>query len=391
MHCEHHPCDCAHGVRGVDAADRRLARAAAQERRGEKRQRHAGEESRGQHDQRADRAAREVEQRVAGVVARQALHQGFHQAESQVVDRQRGERGEAHGELDPGERARRIRGIDAAANGEAAERKAEDEGGEHQLERVRRGAQHERQHPDPDDLVDERGEAGEERHRNEQRRGLRAARRGEDRRQRAGEEAHRRGDGEIEHAGAAQRARQARPGDEDEAARQHAERAAEAVREVEHRHRLARAPGMRAREAGAHQREGRAEQHRLRQDQRRCEDELGGERSAGPAERRQERIVAPACERDEKRMEDEREHADRALGERVDEQRIGDARRAARAQRRAGGHAAHEDRQHERLRVRRVAEIELQVMRPDRLVDQAGEARYGEQDVERAARHGRRC
>ena len=46
--------------------------------------------------------------------------------------------------------------IGAAANPERAEREAEDERGEHQLERVRRAPEHEREHADPRDLVDER-------------------------------------------------------------------------------------------------------------------------------------------------------------------------------------------------------------------------------------------
>ena len=113
--------------------------------------------------------ARQVEQQVAGVVARQARHQRFHQPESEVVDRQRRRRGERHRHLHPAEQALgRRRRVDAAADRQAAEREAEDEGGEHQLEGVRRGAQHQRQHADPHDLVDERGEAGEERDREEQ-------------------------------------------------------------------------------------------------------------------------------------------------------------------------------------------------------------------------------
>ena len=61
---------------------------------------------------------------------------------------------------------------------------------------------------------------------------------------------------------------------------------------------------------------------------------------------------------------------------------------SARAQPGAERHAAHEDRQHQRLRVGGVAEEELEVVRPDRLVDQAGEAREREDGEKRLASDG---
>ena len=46
--------------------------------------------------------AGEVEQQIAGVGAREALEQRFHQAEGEVVHRQRRRGGEAHRHLHPG-------------------------------------------------------------------------------------------------------------------------------------------------------------------------------------------------------------------------------------------------------------------------------------------------
>ncbi len=80
---------------------------------------------------------------------------------------------------------------------------------------------------------------------------------------------------------------------------------------------------------------------------------------------------------DEDLVEYEPEQADDRLDERVTEQQLR-SRAESRDEPGAERHAAHEDRQHECLRVRRVAQEQLQVVRPDRLVDEAGEAGYDE-------------
>ena len=53
--------------------------------------------------------------------------------------------------------------LDAPPHVQPAECQAEDEGAQHQLERMGRAAQYQAQHPDPADLVHERGRAGQER------------------------------------------------------------------------------------------------------------------------------------------------------------------------------------------------------------------------------------
>jgi hypothetical protein len=126
----------------------------------------------------------------------------------------------------------------------------------------------ERQHADPADLVDERGRAGEERddeHETPGRvpaaarldatgkgRGGRAPRlriaTGRDR-------PDQRREHQVDDAGDADRARKPERVDQDEAAREHADRRAQAVGEVEQRERFARPFRVAAQEAGAHQRE----------------------------------------------------------------------------------------------------------------------------------------
>ena len=55
---------------------------------------------------------------------------------------------------------------------------------------------------------------------------------------------------------------------------------------------------------------------------------------------------------------------------------------------RAQGHPAHEDPEHEGLRVGRMPQEELEVVAPDRLVDEARETRQGEEGEERAGGRG---
>ena len=78
------------------------------------------------------------------------------------------------------------------------------------------------------------------------------------------------------------------------------------------------------------------------------------------------------------------------LGDGVSEKRRGDALRAPADEPRAERHAADEHDEHDRLRIGRVPDEELEVVRPDRFVDQAAHARNDEHDLQyrepRAAR-----
>jgi hypothetical protein len=338
--------------------------------------------------------AETVEEEVARFGARQALHQVFHQLEAAVIDRQREEREQRHGHLHPAQQPRRRCGaVHQAANGKAAQCQAEDERGQHQLEGMSGGAEHEREHSDPADLVDEGRKTGEERDEQQQARHARCLQRFALRRQGGGssrttrQQRDRRREQEVERAGCAQGAGQPGPGDQHEAARQDACGGAQAVGEVKHRHclagRLAGASGIHADQRGAHQRKGRAQQHRLRQDQQAGDHELGAKRESLAAQPRQERRVGPVGQQGEHIVEREGAQADRGFDRRIGEERVDHARGAPRAESGAQCHAAHENDEHQRLRVGGVPEVKLQVVRPDRFVDQPGEARHDEQQVER--------
>ncbi len=81
------------------------------------------------------------------------------------VERQRRERGEAHHPLHDAQRPERLApAVGAASHPERAQREAEDERREHQLEGMRGAAEHEREHSEPGDLVDERGHGRPEAH-----------------------------------------------------------------------------------------------------------------------------------------------------------------------------------------------------------------------------------
>src|SRR5262245_54248791 len=84
-------------------------------------------------------------------------------------------------------------------------------------------------------------------------------------------------------------------------------------------------------------------------------------------------------------MKRERREPDQGFGERVAAQQVLPALRPAAAQPGADRHPAHEQGEHQRLRVRRVAEEQLEVMAPDRLVDEARETGYGEEQKKDAS------
>ena len=107
-------------------------------------------------------------------------------------------------------------GVDASAHPQAAEGDSEDERREHELEGVRRAAEHERQHPDPADLVHEGGHAREAGDDEEQAqlwnrcgRSRRGGWRGSHGVAAARQQHRGHGDREVEHAAARQRARKA--------------------------------------------------------------------------------------------------------------------------------------------------------------------------------------
>ena len=188
-------------------------------------------------------------------------------------------------------------------------------------------------------------------------------------------------DQQVEDRRGVERARQSRHRNEDEP-REHAPGGgAERVREVEQREQPARLRGLRARgaqHAGAHHRERHAQQHRLRQDQQRGDAPLGDLQQHARAQRRKEHIVGEPSDLHEQVVEDQADQSRHQFDARVPEQRAGHARRALRHRGGTQRHAAEEDHEHDHLRVRAVPHEEPEVAAPDRLVDEARNAREDE-------------
>ena len=177
-----------------------------------------------------------------------------------------------------------------------------------------------------------------------------------------------------------ERSGQADRGYQQESGGEHAQHGAEAVQEIERGDMVSRKSRLEPQHRRAHQRERGAEQDRLgSEEERRNRPLRRAERAFRVAHGGQHGRVSPLRRRDEDGVEAERDHADRGFHPRVDSQRIAHAARYAGAQPSPDGEPADEDDQHDALRIGRVPEEELQVVRPDGLVDQPGEARHEEE------------
>jgi hypothetical protein len=358
---QRHAHDGAQGVPGVHPADRRFTRAGTDQGAGDERQRHAGAEGGRQHDREAQGVARPGESDVAEVGAREGPHQRGDPIERRRVDRQRGERHQAHDPLHHPEGADRIAdAVDSGADPERAERETQDEGGQHQLEGMRRTAQHQGQHPDPVDLIDEggdrRSEAGEEEQWRE-RLGRQPAvldRRALDRLSlglRAVMPApgcgdHAEGgerDDQVQHRRDQQGARKSGESHQIEPGHQHPDRGPETVGEIKEGERPSGLTAPETDDARAHERKGGAQEHRLRQDQPAGDGPLGHgeERRAG------QRGIDGAVRQVGGPLVDLVEHqADQAhceLDEGVAPQRVLETLREAADHHGAGRHPAQED------------------------------------------------
>src|SRR5262249_32080353 len=95
-------------------------------------------------------------------------------------------------------------------------------------------------------------------------------------------------------------------------------------------------------------------------------------------ERRYHAVERSLGEEHENLVERQRGEPDRRLDPAIRREEVPETRAPAAREPRAERHAAHEGREHERLGERGRAEEQLQIVRPDRLVDQAGEARQRE-------------
>ncbi|MFC0356471.1 hypothetical protein [Pseudofulvimonas gallinarii] len=181
-------------------------------------------------------------------------------------------------------------------------------------------------------------------------------------------------DQQVEQAGADRRTRKAHRRDQDEDAGQRADGRADAVGKVQ----AAQQSPFLAREAAdqsaTHQRKSHAQQDRLRQDQQGGDEPLDHGSHRCRAGKRNQDVVAQADCMGEHRMEADAQNADHQLDDGIAAQQVPPAGTDFGNPGRTDRHAAHEQRKHQRLRIGGMAQEQAEVMRPDRLVDQTGEA-----------------
>jgi hypothetical protein len=112
--------------------------------------------SRGDHDGQAEDVSRYRESEVAGIVAGEGGKERRDPIERGDVQRQSRHGEHAHGPLDDAQRAQGIlQPVNPRPDPPGAKGKAEDERRQHELERVSGAPQHQSQHADPIDLVNE--------------------------------------------------------------------------------------------------------------------------------------------------------------------------------------------------------------------------------------------
>ena len=384
------------GVGGVNSANTRLAAAFLQQYVGEQRQGHAGHKRRGQHNGQRNRVTDDRITGKAGSGGLQGAAYPGHPLEAHDIDRNGQQRQRPHDQLHiAGKSNGLVHPIDALLDPQAAERESGNKRAEHEFEGMRGRAQHEAQHTNPGNFVDKRRHPRDESRHQEQARQRGGARIGWRRqalglrlRVQANKRPNRQRQRDVEQSRGHDRAGQAERANHHEAAYQHADRGADAVGEIEHRNAATGGVGEAAQDAGAHQREGHAQQYRLRQDQQAGRQPFDRDAERRGAHRRQYRRVEGLDQAAEHIVEQQRHHADDGLHQRVGEDRYAHLRGEAAGQLRTDGHAAHKDDQHQRLGVGGVAEEKLQVMRPDGLIDQAGEPRYCENRKIQGPRRG---
>ncbi len=357
---------------------------------------HAEEDGRRQDHEKRDEQLQPLVERKGGGALREQVREAHEQVREPLVERDGEDEEEPGAGLAQAERAERgVLSRRAPRDDEGADRDAGDERGQDRRERVRRGAQHEREQPDPDQLVQHRRRSRDE-ERGE-------GDRGEERRIRAGRSPGRRpfarqgrrpaprDEPDAQH-GAADRQVDRRRGQEREAeaeavdkvvaAGERPQHGAETVEVVEARHRSP-ARGEGGGEGGAQDRDGPAHQDGRREHDRRADGaEQGGElpRLRGPCPDRRE--VEGPREGDEAGRPDA-EEGDADLREGVEEEflahPVGQPPEGEGAQR----EPPHERRQHDGVGVGRVAEQDGEVPGPEHLVDEPGGPREEDADPQK--------
>ena len=289
---EHHADDRAERVRRIHDADRAFPIAPAHQHPRDERERHPCAKCRRKHHDETRDVARDSEEVVAPIRDLERADERRGPTEAGEIEGNRRECCEPHCALHDAERAHGIgKAIGARAYPARAEGKPEDECREHQLEGVRRAPEQQRQHPNPRDLVNERGDGGTEGDDEQQAReavghslgrcrrianrlGLRRFLRSRYARAEARGAERDDEDDEVDRGRGDERERESAGSEEPEACEQHADCAAEAIGEVQLGENLPRVTRHDAQHAGAHEREGGAEKNGLREDEERGDGPL---------------------------------------------------------------------------------------------------------------------
>ena len=264
---------------------------------------------------------------------------------------------------------------------------------------MRRRSEHERQHPDPANFVDERRDGSAEAHDKEQCRQTPVdervlhsvvVRKSNDRGTcsviRHGmatrHDEHRPRHDQIDRRRRSERSRQPRHLDEHEAREQDPRRRTQAVREVQQGNRAARPSRGESKCACRHQRKGRAKQHGLWQNEQRRNEPLHRRVHRTRTERRKERVIRRVRRPEKDVVKHEADDTHRELDRGVPQQRVTHALRSPPNKYRPGRHAAKENREDEHLRVCAMPDKEPEVACPDRFVDKSGSAGEHKHDTE---------
>ena len=143
-------------VHAVHRADGALAAARREQHAGDERERDAGAKGGRQHHRERNAVLGDGEEPVPLCCLVKTVDQRGHPAKRREVRRQRDDRQRAHRPLRHTECAHRVaKTIGTRAHPEGAEGEPQNERRQHELERVRGAAEHQRQHAHPADLVDE--------------------------------------------------------------------------------------------------------------------------------------------------------------------------------------------------------------------------------------------
>ena len=150
--------DRAERIPAVHLADGRFALEGARKDKRNERERHTGEETRRHHPQHRQRILEEAPADVAVRRRVENLVRLVHHAPEGLVEVERAQREERHENLRERKHYEGVLLEELAAYG-ATDGKSENKGGEHLVEAVARRAHQQRKQADPDDFVNERGEA----------------------------------------------------------------------------------------------------------------------------------------------------------------------------------------------------------------------------------------